>query len=138
MLLRCYTLVAALYWAAQATKSVSPSHKWALIVDAGSSGSRMHMFHWAPVAEAVDPPRLEQYTPSDKSDEKALKVEPGISSYSVDPTAVESGLTSLLQQGHIVCRGIFSVLCYALCLAHATASWCIYPCRDHAQPLHVY
>ncbi len=75
--------------------STSPTTQYVVMIDAGSSGSRVHVYKYTYREGSVLP---EFELPS-----KTLKLTPGLSSFDKDPAAAGSSLTGLLEfaQSHI-------------------------------------
>ena len=48
--------------------------EWTLIVDAGSSGTRMRIFRWKTNVDTGDIPNIEQYLPMKQEDRDKLEV----------------------------------------------------------------
>lgn len=64
------------------------SDKYAVVVDAGSSKSQVHMFQWT---DSAQPPLLPSFNHT-----KGLRLEPGISSFSNDLPSIREYLSKLL------------------------------------------
>ncbi|EJU00157.1 hypothetical protein DACRYDRAFT_23162 [Dacryopinax primogenitus] len=80
------------------------SRRFGIVIDAGSSGSRLQIYSWKDVrverterkdAELAVLPRVEKGTKN--SDDWVAKIEPGISSFALEPTMVGPYLSSLLE-----------------------------------------
>jgi hypothetical protein len=66
---------------------------WALLIDAGSTGSRMHLYEWAPRVFNSAPPPISKPITSERWTERMA---PGISSYAETPAAAATSLAPLL------------------------------------------
>jgi apyrase len=83
--------------AASPAAATAASPRYALVIDAGSSGSRLHVYQWRPPAPGAVPwvevapfPRETDAKPWEK------KIAPGISSYAADPAAAGPALQGLV------------------------------------------
>jgi apyrase len=72
--------------------------EWALIVDAGSSGTRMRIFRWSKDVDISKVPQIVQFFPSDPDDQKLLEVHPGISSFANNVTMATEQISELIEQ----------------------------------------
>eukprot|EP00050_Salpingoeca_kvevrii_P014766 m.39902 g.39902 ORF g.39902 m.39902 type:complete len:305 (-) comp5968_c0_seq4:847-1761(-) len=84
---------AALFW----TEAMPLQQSYAVVVDAGSSGSRVFMYHWpCRVGSRRELPRIQQLR--DMTGQPAvLKIEPGLSHYAATPEAAVRGIVELLR-----------------------------------------
>lgn len=73
------------------------SHSYGIIIDAGSSGSKVHLFHWPP--HNGDPHKLLDIHPlkNELGDPLTKKVEPGIATFASTPQAAFNSLIPLLE-----------------------------------------
>jgi len=71
---------------------------WGLMIDAGSSGSRIRIYYWQNRSSATVDPNILQYIPVNSSDEDLLEVDPGLSSYVGDPDQAGPSLQQLIEQ----------------------------------------
>ncbi|XP_064382622.1 ectonucleoside triphosphate diphosphohydrolase 7-like [Halichondria panicea] len=72
------------------------SHNFAIVIDAGSSSSKVHLFHWPP-HDGNPHKLLEIYPLTDvQGDPLVKKVEPGISTFASTPAAAFNSLVPLL------------------------------------------
>ena len=66
---------------------------WALLIDAGSTGSRLHLYEWAPRVFNHVPPPLSKPITSEKWTER---LHPGISSFADEPSKAAESLAPLI------------------------------------------
>jgi apyrase len=69
------------------------TRQWGLLLDCGSSGTRLHIYSWN-----SDGAALSEFIPSDPGDAALLKLTPGISSFATTPEGVGPYLEKLLTQ----------------------------------------
>lgn len=74
----------------------STAWQYTVIVDAGSSGSRVYLYRWLPPVAPAVIPRIEQMRGSDGL-HLVLKVEPGLSSFAGSAMAAVDSLRPLLE-----------------------------------------
>ena len=72
--------------------------EWTLIVDAGSSGTRMRIFRWKTNVDTGDIPNIEQYLPMKQEDRDKLEVHPGISSFASNSTKAKEQIRGLIEE----------------------------------------
>ena len=82
-------LAAALFLAVSGAQAAS----YGIVLDCGSTGTRVNIFYWEDPGGAVS-----QFTPTDELDEAALKASPGISSFSESPELLTDYFRPLLEQ----------------------------------------
>ena len=66
--------------------------EWGVVVDCGSSGSRVHIYFWDSA------PHVSELQPDSEADKAKLRTTPGISAFVDDPEAVGPYFANLLQE----------------------------------------
>jgi len=74
---------------------LGPNYDYGIVIDAGSSGSRVHIYMWAYRLNESSPAYVKE-APEFSEPKWSLKVEPGLSAFASDPQLAFESVTFLL------------------------------------------
>ena len=75
--------------------------QYALMIDAGSSGSRLYAYHWRPPESQLSLPRIKPFVDS-RGDPISMKISPGLSSFGDSPSEAVEHMSTLLDYAETI------------------------------------
>ena len=96
MLFGTFKSIFVIWW--MSVSMVSATTQWSLVIDAGSSGTRMRIFRYDVIDGNDDLPTIEQFLPENPTDQDKLVVTPGLSSFTENRTAAIDQIQGLVSE----------------------------------------